>query len=55
LLQTPGAKLHLYGKSEARPGRKMGHATFLADDLAQALRDVSAYRQTVGLDPIADL
>ena len=23
----PGAKLHLYGKAEARPGRKMGHYT----------------------------
>ena len=25
LLAEPGARLHLYGKSEARPGRKMGH------------------------------
>lgn len=25
----PNAKLHLYGKKEARPGRKMGHVTFL--------------------------
>lgn len=25
LLAEPGAKLHLYGKAEARPGRKMGH------------------------------
>ncbi|OGR96750.1 MAG: 5-(carboxyamino)imidazole ribonucleotide synthase [Elusimicrobia bacterium RBG_16_66_12] len=24
---VPGLKLHLYGKSEARPGRKMGHYT----------------------------
>ena len=23
----PGLTLHLYGKSEARPGRKMGHYT----------------------------
>jgi 5-(carboxyamino)imidazole ribonucleotide synthase len=29
LLARPGACLHLYGKSEARPGRKMGHVTFL--------------------------
>lgn len=27
----PGVKLHLYGKKEARPGRKMGHVTALAD------------------------
>jgi 5-(carboxyamino)imidazole ribonucleotide synthase len=26
---TPNAKLHLYGKSEARAGRKMGHVNFL--------------------------
>ncbi len=30
ILAEPGAKLHLYGKSEARPGRKMGHVTRLA-------------------------
>lgn len=28
-LDEPGAKLHLYGKSEALPGRKMGHVTKL--------------------------
>ncbi|MCA0423412.1 MAG: 5-(carboxyamino)imidazole ribonucleotide synthase [Proteobacteria bacterium] len=27
LASEPGAHLHLYGKSEARPGRKMGHVT----------------------------
>ena len=27
----PEVKLHLYGKGEARPGRKMGHVTALAD------------------------
>ena len=27
LLAEPGARLHLYGKREARPGRKMGHVT----------------------------
>ena len=28
-LAMPNAKLHLYGKKETRPGRKMGHVTFL--------------------------
>ncbi|MGH7091006.1 MAG: hypothetical protein ACREFQ_19070, partial [Stellaceae bacterium] len=28
-LADPMAKLHLYGKSAARPGRKMGHVTRL--------------------------
>ncbi len=27
LLAEPGARLHLYGKMESRPGRKMGHVT----------------------------
>lgn len=27
ILSEPGAHLHLYGKGEARPGRKMGHVT----------------------------
>jgi 5-(carboxyamino)imidazole ribonucleotide synthase len=30
-LAQKGACLHLYGKSEARPGRKMGHVTFLGE------------------------
>lgn len=29
LLAEPGTKLHLYGKAEARPGRKMGHVNRL--------------------------
>jgi 5-(carboxyamino)imidazole ribonucleotide synthase len=29
LLSEPGARLHLYGKAEARAGRKMGHVTRL--------------------------
>jgi 5-(carboxyamino)imidazole ribonucleotide synthase len=30
LLNDPAVKLHLYGKTEARPGRKMGHYTRLS-------------------------
>jgi len=29
-LRDPAARLHLYGKAEARPGRKMGHVTYLS-------------------------
>jgi len=35
-LSFPGIKLHLYGKSTARPGRKMGHLTALAATSAEA-------------------
>jgi 5-(carboxyamino)imidazole ribonucleotide synthase len=34
---VPGVKLHLYGKAEPRPGRKMGHLTALAPTPEQAL------------------
>lgn len=37
VLAEPRAKLHLYGKSEPRPGRKMGHFTVRDRDLAAAL------------------
>jgi 5-(carboxyamino)imidazole ribonucleotide synthase len=33
----PGVRLHLYGKAEARVGRKMGHFNVLADDADTAL------------------
>jgi 5-(carboxyamino)imidazole ribonucleotide synthase len=36
LLALPGVHLHLYGKSEARPGRKMGHLTVTAPTLGKA-------------------
>jgi 5-(carboxyamino)imidazole ribonucleotide synthase len=38
LLSHPNAKLHLYGKREARPGRKMGHYNVLTQELGNALR-----------------
>ncbi len=36
VLALPGVHLHLYGKAEARPGRKMGHLTVTAVDAMQA-------------------
>lgn len=35
-LEVEGASLHLYGKREARPGRKMGHITALGEDSESA-------------------
>ncbi|MEX6723529.1 5-(carboxyamino)imidazole ribonucleotide synthase [Parapedomonas caeni] len=32
LLSDPQARLHLYGKADARPGRKMGHVTYVQRD-----------------------
>jgi len=36
-LRRPGVLLHLYGKAEPRPGRKMGHLNCLARDADSAL------------------
>ena len=36
VLALPGVHLHLYGKAEARAGRKMGHLTVTAADAMQA-------------------
>jgi 5-(carboxyamino)imidazole ribonucleotide synthase len=36
ILSLPGVKLHLYGKSEPRRGRKMGHINCIAPTLDQA-------------------
>ena len=43
-LSNPNIKLHLYGKLEPRPGRKMGHLTALADSVDEALDLVLAAR-----------
>jgi 5-(carboxyamino)imidazole ribonucleotide synthase len=43
-LAFPAVSLHLYGKEEARPGRKMGHLTALADTPAEAVSQVRAAR-----------
>ncbi|MBL8381658.1 MAG: 5-(carboxyamino)imidazole ribonucleotide synthase [Burkholderiales bacterium] len=44
VLAHGAAKLHLYGKSQARPGRKMGHVTVLGASQAEALATAAALR-----------
>ncbi len=44
-LTDPRVKLHLYGKNEARPGRKMGHLNVLADTPENARRHALAARE----------
>lgn len=39
-LAVPGVRVHLYGKHEARPGRKMGHLSADGDTPEQALERV---------------
>lgn len=44
-LAHAGVRLHLYGKSEPRPGRKMGHLTVTAGNATEALeRALAAWR-----------
>ena len=43
-LARPEVKLHLYGKTSARPGRKMGHLTALAETTADARQQVLSAR-----------
>ncbi len=48
-LAEPSAKLHLYGKAQARPGRKMGHLTVLADEATQARLGAARVAAVLGL------
>ncbi|MBA2242152.1 MAG: 5-(carboxyamino)imidazole ribonucleotide synthase [Chthoniobacterales bacterium] len=43
-LETEGVHLHLYGKQEPRPRRKMGHLTALAESAEEAIARVSTAR-----------
>ncbi|KAJ1551158.1 phosphoribosylaminoimidazole carboxylase ade2, partial [Cladochytrium tenue] len=51
-LKVPGATVHLYGKSDCRPGRKMGHITVVADSASEAL--ARALPIIDALDPPSD-
>ncbi len=46
-LAMPGVHLHLYGKREARPGRKMGHLTVTAATVDEAEALVRAARSAL--------
>lgn len=47
--REPDLKLHLYGKVQARPGRKMGHMTVLGDDVEVVLAAALAARSAIGV------
>jgi 5-(carboxyamino)imidazole ribonucleotide synthase len=47
VLSDPAVHLHLYGKSDPRPGRKMGHITCVGEDVDTALRRALAARERV--------
>ncbi len=51
VLAHPDAKLHLYGKSEPRMGRKMGHINCLGESLNQARQSCAAVAGELGIEP----
>ena len=46
-LTRPGLKLHLYGKTETRPFRKMGHVTIVGDRIEDILEVAEWVRENV--------
>ncbi len=50
VLAVPGACLHLYGKTEARPGRKMGHVTLVGQSLDEAMQRAAAVAGLLGTE-----
>ncbi|WP_427914299.1 5-(carboxyamino)imidazole ribonucleotide synthase [Ramlibacter sp. MMS24-I3-19] len=53
VLALPGAHLHLYGKAQARPGRKMGHLTVIAEDAGAARTIALRACELLGLPPFS--
>jgi 5-(carboxyamino)imidazole ribonucleotide synthase len=49
VLALPGTHLHLYGKLDARPGRKMGHINITAADVAGVLDVARQVADVLGL------
>ncbi len=47
VLELEQAKLHLYGKTEARPGRKMGHVNCLGKNLSAAIELLEKVRKVL--------
>jgi 5-(carboxyamino)imidazole ribonucleotide synthase len=50
LCRFPGANLHLYGKREARRGRKMGHVTIVAASAEDAERTALDAADVLGIE-----
>ena len=45
ILKMENVFLHIYGKKETRPGRKMGHATILSQEKADLVFKAKSIRQ----------
>jgi len=47
ILNIPAAYIHWYAKEFTRPGRKMGHVTFLNSNLEKLIEDIDKVNKTV--------
>lgn len=47
LLEVPGLYLHLYGKEESVPKRKIGHFTILRDSVDEAVKDAISAKENL--------
>ena len=54
LLALPGAHLHLYGKLQPKPGRKMGHLTISAATVVEVKARALLACRLLGIEPLAD-
>jgi 5-(carboxyamino)imidazole ribonucleotide synthase len=55
VLALPGAHLHLYGKTSARAGRKMGHLTFTGPTLAGVRQTAAEAARLLRIEPFEGL
>lgn len=46
-LRQSGVSVHIYGKQESRPGRKMGHVTAIGDDLQTTIQRAEAAQAAI--------
>ncbi len=50
VMRIEGARIHLYGKKETRPYRKMGHITVLDKDLGKARKKAERVKELVAVE-----
>jgi 5-(carboxyamino)imidazole ribonucleotide synthase len=55
VLAVPGTKLHLYGKLDARPGRKMGHINITGSSVAEVHASAVKVAEILGLPGLEPL
>jgi 5-(carboxyamino)imidazole ribonucleotide synthase len=53
VLALPGTHLHLYGKTQAKPGRKMGHLNITGATVTQVQTTARQAAKLLGIQPLA--